>query len=67
MFQKLYENHEGAADSMAQVWKFVASQFKQFPNILGYNILNEPWAGTGLNETDFNPTTDGIVCVCALT
>ena len=49
MFQKLYENHEGAADSMAQVWKFVASQFKQFPNILGYNILNEPWAGTGLN------------------
>merc|ERR1719334_2833964 len=45
VFQKLYENHEGAADSMAQVWKFVASQFKQFPNILGYNILNEPWAG----------------------
>mmetsp|Transcript_2449 Transcript_2449/g.3566 ORF Transcript_2449/g.3566 Transcript_2449/m.3566 type:complete len:518 (-) Transcript_2449:1817-3370(-) len=44
-FQDLYENTKGIADSFAAFWKLVATQFKDEPNVAGYELINEPWAG----------------------
>ncbi|CAF0879721.1 unnamed protein product [Adineta ricciae] len=44
-FQCLYENIGGAADSMSKFWRLVASTYKQYSNVLGYEIINEPWVG----------------------
>ena len=43
--QGLYDNRAGAADSLARVWAVIAAEFRHKENILGYNLLNEPWAG----------------------
>ena len=29
----------------SQVWRVIASEMRDFDNVIGYNILNEPWAG----------------------
>jgi endoglycosylceramidase len=33
------------ADKFAALWGMIARRFQKQPNILGYNIINEPWAG----------------------
>lgn len=30
-------------DKMARFWQFVAENFKNSPNVVGYELLNEPW------------------------
>ena len=35
----------GLLDSMAGFWSTVAKYFKDDENILGYELINEPWAG----------------------
>ena len=45
VFQGFYDNKYEAVDRLARVWAVIAQELGQFPNILGYNILNEPWAG----------------------
>ena len=42
-FEDLYTNKENLADSFAAFWRQVASQFKNEPNVIGYEILNEPF------------------------
>ena len=32
-------------DKLAQVWRVIASELRDFDNVIGYNVLNEPWAG----------------------
>lgn len=44
-FQDLYDNKDGALDLFAKFWHRVAFEFKEFDNILGYEIMNEPWVG----------------------
>jgi len=44
-FQNLYSNVNGLADDFANFWKMVAMQYKDLPNIIGYELLNEPFAG----------------------
>ena len=44
-FQYLYDNYAGSMDSMAQFWAKVAGVFKDSSNVLGYELINEPWAG----------------------
>jgi endoglycosylceramidase len=44
-YQQLYDNYYEAADRMALAWKFIATSFKDHKNILGYDLLNEPWGG----------------------
>jgi len=44
-FQSFYDNKDGIRDSFAQFWKHVASQFNQYDNVIGYEIINEPFAG----------------------
>lgn len=34
------------ADKFARFWKFIAENFKDNDNILGYELLNEPWGGS---------------------
>jgi len=41
-FQQLYTNHK---EEFANIWRTIANRFKNDPNILGYELLNEPWSG----------------------
>jgi len=42
-FEDLYTNKANLADSFAAFWREVASKFKNETNVLGYEILNEPF------------------------
>ncbi|KAJ7534126.1 hypothetical protein O6H91_13G080900 [Diphasiastrum complanatum] len=44
-FQDLYENRWGWADLLAGYWKAVVETFKKEKGVLGYELMNEPWAG----------------------
>jgi endoglycosylceramidase len=43
-FQDIYDNSNGMRDHFVNFWKTVASSYKSM-QILGYEIINEPWAG----------------------
>jgi len=43
--QNLYKNYNGLADSFTGYWETVATTFSGGNNILGYELMNEPWAG----------------------
>lgn len=43
-FQDLYDNTNGMRDHFANFWKHLAQTFKD-KHILGYELINEPWAG----------------------
>jgi len=50
-FDLFWENASDAVgrplqDSFAAMWQHMAKRFRDEPNVLGYNILNEPWPGT---------------------
>ena len=36
----------GLQDRYAAAWRHVAERFRDDPNVLGYDLLNEPWPGT---------------------
>ena len=40
----------GIGDRYAQAWKHVAARFAGQDGILGYDLLNEPWPGTGWQQ-----------------
>ncbi|KAJ3114451.1 hypothetical protein HDU96_002071 [Phlyctochytrium bullatum] len=44
-YQNIYDNINGLLDAFAAYWRKVAEEFKDFPNVLGYDIINEPFAG----------------------
>jgi endoglycosylceramidase len=44
-FGRLYNNHDGLGDAFAAYWKKLASEYVETNNVIGYNLLNEPWAG----------------------
>ncbi|KAI9353226.1 glycoside hydrolase superfamily [Zopfochytrium polystomum] len=44
-YDRLYKNYNGLRDSFVNYWKEVAKAFLPFKNILGYDLMNEPWAG----------------------
>jgi endoglycosylceramidase len=43
-----YDRHPELQDGYAAMWAHVAARFKDHPAILGYDLMNEPWQGTGL-------------------
>ncbi|XP_064403689.1 endoglycoceramidase-like [Halichondria panicea] len=44
-YQALYNNSNGLADKMAAFWGRVAQEFADNEYVLGYELINEPWAG----------------------
>lgn len=42
-FDALYQNKNGLYDKMMAYWSVVAQRFNANPNVIGYDILNEPW------------------------
>lgn len=40
-----YSKHKQLQDHYIQSWKFVAERFKDNPRVIGYDLMNEPWAG----------------------
>lgn len=44
-YQNLFNNWEGIGDAFASMWAHVASRFKNKDNLMGYEIINEPWVG----------------------
>jgi endoglycosylceramidase len=45
-FDRLWLNEDGLWDEYAEAWAYVAARFKDKPNLIGYDLLNEPWPGT---------------------
>lgn len=44
-FGRLYNNYDNLGDAFAAYWLKLAQQYVGTQNILGYNLLNEPWMG----------------------
>lgn len=44
-FDDLYSNWNGIGDAFAEMFKVVANHFKGQSNLLGYEIMNEPFVG----------------------
>lgn len=44
-YMDLYTNVNGVRDSWGDMWAFVAQQFRGQPEVLGLELINEPWAG----------------------
>ncbi len=44
-FQCLYDNVDNLWDAFAGYWVAVAARFSKTANVLGYELINEPWAG----------------------
>ena len=42
-FASLYANEDGLLDKMFAFWSVVSEKFSKNPNVIGYDILNEPW------------------------
>jgi endoglycosylceramidase len=46
-FDHFWANDGGLQDRYAAAWRHVADRFKRGRYLLGYDLLNEPWPGTG--------------------
>ncbi len=44
-FQNLYENKGGFADAFVGYWSAVSKRFSENPNVVGLELLNEPFLG----------------------
>eukprot|EP01102_Stenamoeba_stenopodia_P003368 TRINITY_DN1333_c0_g1_i5.p1 TRINITY_DN1333_c0_g1~~TRINITY_DN1333_c0_g1_i5.p1 ORF type:complete len:544 (-),score=80.71 TRINITY_DN1333_c0_g1_i5:434-1996(-) len=44
-FQNLYNENSELGQSFANFWKVVATTFSTQSNVIGYELINEPWAG----------------------
>lgn len=52
-FQSLYDNVDGIADSFVSFWKTVATRFDMNPYVIGYELINEPWAGNLFKDPSY--------------
>lgn len=49
-FQDLYDNRNGMRDHFGKFWSKVATSFKDRDELLGYEIINEPWVGNHIQD-----------------
>ncbi|XP_040567207.2 endoglycoceramidase [Lepeophtheirus salmonis] len=52
-FQHLYNNTNGIGDYFANFWSIIAEEFKDYNEILGYDLLNEPWVGNAFEDSSY--------------
>ena len=50
--QSLYDNEQNVQDAFLQFWQTVAAKFRNNSNVLGYELINEPWAGDVYRHPD---------------
>ncbi|MDQ3987341.1 MAG: cellulase family glycosylhydrolase [Actinomycetota bacterium] len=53
-FDNLWDNTADLHDEYRDAWKHVVVRFKDEPNVIGYDLLNEPWPGSQ-TESCANP------------
>lgn len=51
-FQCLYENQNNLWENFGNFWQTIAGHFKDFPSVLGYELINEPWMGDVYKHPD---------------
>lgn len=51
-FQCLYDNQRTQWQALGDVWRMLAAAFKDSDNVLGYEIINEPWFGDIYNHPE---------------
>ena len=57
--QRLYDNDKDILDMFGKFWSLVASRVKHLPNVLGYELINEPWLGDApLTINQFDPVAN---------
>jgi endoglycosylceramidase len=60
-YQAIYSNWDGLGDAFAAAWAKVAARFAHRPEILGLELINEPFAGDfytdTINETNWMNST----------
>ncbi len=49
-FEILYTDTNGILSSWAGFWNQVAQRLHKYPSVLGYELINEPWAGDVFSE-----------------
>jgi endoglycosylceramidase len=54
-FDHFFAGDGGLQDHYAAAWAHVAQRLRDAPNLLGYELLNEPWPGTAWQDC-INPT-----------
>jgi len=54
-FDHFFANDGGLQDRYAAAWAHVAQRFRDAPNVIGYELLNEPWPGSTWQDC-LNPT-----------
>lgn len=55
-FARLWTNADGIRTKLASMWRFVATDLARHPGVLGFEIINEPGAGTS-DPAVFQQTT----------
>ncbi|MCB9205170.1 MAG: cellulase family glycosylhydrolase [Flavobacteriales bacterium] len=50
-FQNFWDNTDGIADACIAAWQQMVQATKQYDNVLGYDLLNEPGMGYKMPET----------------
>ncbi len=43
--QELYDNTNGILDRFGKFWAIVVEKVHHYPNVIGYELINEPWLG----------------------
>jgi len=49
-FENIYQNKSGAVDHLIFFWQTVAKRYGQKYNVLGYELINEPWPGNVFSD-----------------
>mmetsp|Transcript_105427 Transcript_105427/g.304340 ORF Transcript_105427/g.304340 Transcript_105427/m.304340 type:complete len:323 (-) Transcript_105427:1277-2245(-) len=44
-YQDIYDNNYGMLDDLTTFWQNAAGQFQDIPSVIGYETMNEPFAG----------------------
>ena len=59
-FQALYDDVDGLQRAFGRFWADVATRFRGHPHVLGYELLNEPWAGDVYRHPELLSNESGL-------